>query len=330
MKKEFLYKRNNCDYLCFVILRKCIFLFIVCIDCVYNNILNPLETSLPGIINSDKSDNITVSLFLYKYSDVPLRNNSEKPSIFKYISNMDYYPIDAINFSESYRKFIASYQNAEISTESLNNTSTFKTSINQYVENGSEYNSEHKSLYVLGSAPYMYRAFRFLKESYEKKKAIIERYFPIFDPNYNYDTSASKPEKEVFVDDNGFLVDKKENGKRIKLSAFQMFDVPNSVEVYLGIKEIEIPFQTTELTNSENSDANRIIMAKFPRYLLDDDIEHYNAIKYIRIVNYTAGSTKFYYSKQSLVNDNDKQPLTAKYGSQLAELNIFAPPYEQD
>ena len=105
-----------------------------------------------------------------------------------------------------------------------------------------------------------------------------------------------------------------------------MFDVPNSVEVYLGIKEIEIPFQTTELTNSENSDANRIIMAKFPRYLLDDYIEHYNAIKYIRIVNHTS-STKFYYSKQSLVNDNDEQPLTTKYGSQLAELNIFKQTY---
>ena len=298
-----------------------------------NTETNPLEVPLPGIINSDNADNTTVSLFLYKYSDVPLRSNAEKPRLFSHLSNMDYYPIDAINYGEDFRAFADQYEYATAKNESLdkglNNTSTFQTSVNYYNIDSTESHT-HKSMYVLGSLPYMYRALKFYGDNYQKKVNIIKRYYPIFDPDYNYDTSASKPEHEVFVDGNGFLVDKKENGNRIKLSAFQMFNVPKSVEVYLGIKEIEIPFQTTELTNSENSDANRIIMAKFPRYLLDDDIEHYNAIKYIRIVNYTEGSTKFYYSKQSLVNDNDKQTLTAKYGSRLAELNIFAPPYEQD
>lgn len=287
---------------------------------------NPLEVPLPGIINSDNTDNMTVSLFLYKYSDVPLRSNAEKPRLFSHLSNMDYYPIDAINYGESFRAFADQYEYATAKDESLdkglNNTSTFQTSVNYYNIDSTESHT-HKSMYVLGSLPYMYRALKFYGSNYQKKVDIIKRYYPIFDPGYNYDTSASKPEKEIFADDNGYLVDKADKtGKRVTVSAFQIFNATNNIEVYLGVKEIEIPMQVHELTLSGNGSAQRIFIAKFPRYLMDDYIEHYRAIKYIRIVNYDKSNTKFYYSRRSLETNNEQEDLTTEYGTQLAELNI--------
>lgn len=280
-----------------------------------NTETNPLEVPLPGIINSDNTDNMPVSLFLYKYSDVPLRSNSEKPRLFSHLSNMDYYPIDAINYGESFRAFADQYEYAT-AKGGLNNTSTFNTSVNYYNNPDSE---THKSMYVLGSLPYMYRALKFYGGNYQKKVDIIKRYYPIFDPNYNYDTSASKPINEIFIDDNGYLVDNA--GKRVIVSAFQIFDAPRNIEVYLGVKEIEIPMQVHELTLSGNNDNQRILIAKFPRYLMDDYIEHYRAIKYIRIVNYN-DTTRYYYNYQGFVNNNEKNELTAEYGTKLAELNI--------
>lgn len=291
-----------------------------------NTETNPLEVPLPGIINSDNTDNMSVSLFLYKYSDVPLRSNAEKPRLFSHLSNMDYYPIDAINYGESFRAFADQYEYATAKDESLdkglNNTSTFQTSVNYYNIDSTESHT-HKSMYVLGSLPYMYRALKFYGDNYQKKVNIIKRYYPIFDPDYNYDTSASKPEKEIFADDNGYLVDKADKtGKRVTVSAFQIFNATNNIEVYLGVKEIEIPMQVHELTLSGNNDEQRIFIAKFPRYLMDDYIEHYRAIKYIRIANYDKSNTKFYYSRRSLETNNEQKDLTTEYGTQLAELNI--------
>ena len=291
-----------------------------------NTETNPLEVSLPGIINSDNaddSDKLTVSLFLYKYSDVPLRSNAEKPRLFSHLSNMDYYPIDAINYGESFRAFTDQYEYAT-AKDGLNNTSTFNTSVNYYNIDSTESHT-HKSMYVLGSLPYMYRALKFYGSNYQKKVDIIKRYYPIFDPNYNYDTSASKPKNEIYIDNNGYLVDKAEAGKRVIVSAFQIFSAPTNIEVYLGVKEIEIPMQVHELTLSGNNDEQRILIAKFPRYLMDDSIEHYRAIKYMRLVNYTPSGdnkTKCYYNYQGLAKDNDQNTLTTEYGSQLAELNI--------
>lgn len=288
-----------------------------------NTETNPLEVPLPGIINSDNADEMTVSLFLYKYSDVPLRSNAEKPRLFSHLSNMDYYPIDAINYGESFRTFADQYEYATAKDESLdkglNNTSTFQTSVNYYNIDSTESHT-HKSMYVLGSLPYMYRALKFYGSNYQKKVDIIKRYYPIFDPDYNYDTSASKPEKEIFADDNGYLIDN--TGKRVTVSAFQIFNATDNIEVYLGIKEIEIPMQVHELTLSGNNSAQRIFIAKFPRYLMDDYIEHYRAIKYIRIANYDKSNTKFYYSRRSLETNNEQEDLTTEYGTQLAELNI--------
>ena len=283
-----------------------------------NTETNPFEVPLPGIINSDNADNVMVSLFLYKYSDVPLRDNSEKPRLFSHLSNMDYYPIDAINYGESFRAFADQYEYAT-AKDGLNNTSTFNTSVNYYDTDDTPKN-KHKSMYVLGSLPYMYRALKFYGDNYQKKVDIIKRYYPIFDPDYNYDTSASKPEKEIFADDNGYLID--DDGKRVTVSAFQIFNATDNIEVYLGIKEIEIPMQVHELTLSGNGSAQRIFIAKFPRYLMDDYIEHYRAIKYIRIANYDKSNTKFYYSRRSLETNNEQEDLTTKYGTQLAELNI--------
>lgn len=290
-----------------------------------NTETNPLEVPLPGIINSDNADETTVSLFLYKYSDVPLRSNAEKPRLFSHLSNMDYYPIDAINYGESFRTFTDQYEYAT-AKDGLNNTSTFNTSVNYY-DTGDTSENTHKSMYVLGSLPYMYRALKFYGDNYKQKVDIIKRYYPIFDPNYNYDTSASKPINEIYIDNNGYLVDKAVNGKRVIVSAFQIFSAPTNIEVYLGVKEIEIPMQVHELTLSGNNDEQRILIAKFPRYLMDDSIEHYRAIKYMRLVNYTPSGdnkTKCYYNKQGLENDNDKNQLTneSEYGTKLAELNI--------
>ena len=289
-----------------------------------NTETNPLEVPLPGIINSDDSDDsdkLTVSLFLYKYSDVPLRSNAEKPRLFSHLSNMDYYPIDAINYGESFRAFADQYEYAT-AKDGLNNTSTFNTSVKYYDTTDTSQNT-HKSMYILGSLPYMYRALKFYGGNYQQKVNIIKRYYPIFDPNYNYDTSASKPEKEIFADDNGYLVDKADKtGKRVTVSAFQIFNATNNIEVYLGVKEIEIPMQVHELTLSGNNDEQRIFIAKFPRYLMDDYIEHYRAIKYIRIANYDKSNTKFYYSRRSLETNNEQEDLTTEYGTQLAELNI--------
>ena len=100
-----------------------------------NNIeTNPLEVPLPGIINSDNADGMSISLFLYKYSDVPLRNNSEKPRLFSHLTNMDYYPIDVINYGDNFRTFADQYEYATAKDESLsgglNNTSKFNTSVN--------------------------------------------------------------------------------------------------------------------------------------------------------------------------------------------------------
>lgn len=291
-----------------------------------NTETNPLEVPLPGIINSDDSDDsdkLTVSLFLYKYSDVPLRSNAEKPRLFSHLSNMDYYPIDVINYGDNFRTFADQYEYATAKDESLsgglNNTSKFNTSVNCYNSDDNE-SRTHKSMYVLGSLPYMYRALKFYGDNYQKKVDIIKRYYPIFDPDYNYDTSVSKPEKEIFVDDNGYLVDN--IGKRVTVSAFQIFNATDNIEVYLGIKEIEIPMQVHELTLSGNGSAQRIFIAKFPRYLMDDYIEHYRAIKYIRIVNYDKLNTKFYYSRRSLETNNEQKDLTTEYETQLAELNI--------
>ena len=285
-----------------------------------NTETNPLEVPLPGIINSDNADETTVSLFLYKYSDVPLRSNAEKPRLFSHLSNMDYYPIDAINYGESFREFADQYEYAT-AKGGLNNTSTFNTSVHYYDTDDTSENT-HKSMYVLGSLPYMYRALKFYGDNYQKKVNIIKRYYPIFDPNYNYDTSASKPTNEIYIDNNGYLVDKPEAGKRVIVSAFQIFSAPSNIEVYLGVKEIEIPMQVHELTLSGNNDEQRILIAKFPRYLMDDYIEHYRAIKYIRIANYDKSNTKFYYSRRSLETNNEQKDLTTEYGTQLAELNI--------
>lgn len=291
-----------------------------------NTETNPLEVPLPGIINSDDSDDsdkLTVSLFLYKYSDVPLRSNAEKPRLFSHLSNMDYYPIDAINYGEDFRAFADQYEYAT-AKDGLNNTSTFNTSVKYYNIDSTESHT-HKSMYVLGSLPYMYRALKFYGSNYQKKVDIIKRYYPIFDSNYNYDTSASKPINEIYIDNNGYLVDKPEAGKRVIVSAFQIFSAPTNIEVYLGVKEIEIPIQVHELTLSGNNDEQRILIAKFPRYLMDDYIEHYRAIKYMRIVNYTPSGdnkTKCYYNYQGFAKDNDQNTLTTEYGSQLAELNI--------
>lgn len=288
-----------------------------------NTETNPLEVPLPGIINSDNADGMSISLFLYKYSDVPLRNNSEKPRLFSHLTNMDYYPIDVINYGDNFRTFVDQYEYATAKDESLsgglNNTSKFNTSVNYYNSDDNE-SRTHKSMYVLGSLPYMYRALKFYGGNYQKKVDIIKRYYPIFDPDYNYDTSASKPEKEIFADDNGYLID--DDGKRVTVSAFQIFNATDNIEVYLGIKEIEIPMQVHELTLSGNGSAQRIFIAKFPRYLMDDYIEHYRAIKYIRIANYDKSNTKFYYSRRSLETNNEQKDLTTEYGTQLAELNI--------
>ena len=144
-----------------------------------NTETNPLEVPLPGIINSDNADDTTVSLFLYKYSDVPLRSNAEKPRLFSHLSNMDYYPIDAINYGESFREFADQYEYATAKDESLdkglNNTSTFQTSVNYYNIDSTESHT-HKSMYVLGSLPYMYRALKFYGSNYQKKVDIIKRY----------------------------------------------------------------------------------------------------------------------------------------------------------
>lgn len=277
------------------------------------------ETPIPSILNPEQPLNI----LLYKYSNIkihPLDSDVISPNIFDRRINR-LFTLDAIANQDQMKDFAEAYNSSE-STKIFNisNTDTY---------------------YLTGSLPYEYLITKDYSSNANLKNKNINRMFPMFESEYNYDTISSIQTNESMSNKVSITIDPKTgygylsdiNGKYLaKVSAFTVRNVDENFKAYINVNGIEIPMRITRLSGKNH---NCIFMVKFPRYLLDVDIDVYNSIRYIRFENFKDTTITFAtwktivkYGNIAFAKNNSKQAMSRIYGDNeneyITNLNIFS------